>query len=120
MSKLFILESRNEEQGRITANYHLDAQNPIFEGHFPNNPIVPGVCQINQIKEDVQGIVGKALQLKEIVLAKYFKPMVPSSVCQLVCTVTEHEHYWHVQAQWFDRTDQSAFSKFTLKFETKP
>lgn len=29
----------------------LNPKHKIFQGHFPNNPILPGVCQVQIIKE---------------------------------------------------------------------
>ena len=28
----------------LSARIELDATHPIFEGHFPGRPILPGVC----------------------------------------------------------------------------
>ena len=36
---------------------------PIFLGHFPGNPVVPGVCQIEMVREIVMEILGKPLFL---------------------------------------------------------
>ena len=35
----------------------------IFLGHFPNNPVMPGVCLIQIIKECTEQITGKELQM---------------------------------------------------------
>lgn len=29
----------------------IDANHPIFGGHFPGNPILPGVCQMQMVKD---------------------------------------------------------------------
>lgn len=46
-------ESSTEVSGKsiITAQICIDKKHSIFEGHFPNQPIVPGVCMIQIIKE---------------------------------------------------------------------
>lgn len=41
------------------ANIHLNNKHEIFKGHFPGQPVVPGVCMIQIVKE----IVSEALNL---------------------------------------------------------
>ncbi|MGK7126382.1 hypothetical protein QN324_05315 [Streptococcus agalactiae] len=35
----------------IICSYSFRKENPIFKGHFPNNPIVPGVLLIESIAQ---------------------------------------------------------------------
>jgi 3-hydroxymyristoyl/3-hydroxydecanoyl-(acyl carrier protein) dehydratase len=35
----------------ITAYYHVDEKLPMFEGHFPGNPIMPGVLLVEMIAQ---------------------------------------------------------------------
>lgn len=49
LSTLFeIKELVNEEQ--LIATIQIDKNHIIFDGHFPNNPIVPGVCLMEMVK----------------------------------------------------------------------
>ncbi len=36
----------DSERGRLVARRRVDAQDPVFEGHFPGAPIYPGVLQV--------------------------------------------------------------------------
>lgn len=47
----------------VKASLRLNKENSIFSGHFPNTPVVPGVCSVQMIKE----LVEKAL-LEKIML----------------------------------------------------
>ena len=55
---LFIDEvySLNPKTLSIICGYHLNADNPILTGHFPENPICPGVLQIEAIGQ--AGLLG--------------------------------------------------------------
>jgi 3-hydroxyacyl-[acyl-carrier-protein] dehydratase len=48
-------------------HYHISVRlNPdheIYAGHFPGNPVVPGVCQVQVICELVSGILGRKVML---------------------------------------------------------
>lgn len=50
-----ILDSGN---GKYTAEIVLNEKHEIFKGHFPENPVMPGACMIQIIKEFTQRFVG--------------------------------------------------------------
>lgn len=39
----------------------LNKNHDVFKGHFPGNPVTPGVCMMQIIKELAQEIVGSSL-----------------------------------------------------------
>jgi 3-hydroxyacyl-[acyl-carrier-protein] dehydratase len=43
----------------------LNPEHHIFEGHFPQVPVVPGVCMMQMVKELVEDFVGKPLRLSK-------------------------------------------------------
>lgn len=48
-------------EGKYTAVVELNKGHAIFKGHFPGNPVTPGVCMLQIIKELSQEIVGSSL-----------------------------------------------------------
>src|SRR5690606_39093403 len=42
----------------------INKEHSIFEGHFPNHPVTPGVCTMQIIKELSEEHFGKELMLK--------------------------------------------------------
>jgi 3-hydroxyacyl-[acyl-carrier-protein] dehydratase len=49
--------------GNLKATVRLNEDHEIFKGHFPGNPIMPGVCMIQIIKELTEETVDKSLFL---------------------------------------------------------
>lgn len=45
----------------ITSQVTIQKSHPIFKGHFPQQPVVPGVCMIQIIKELLENHLGKSL-----------------------------------------------------------
>lgn len=57
-----VTATENTSEG-IMAKVHLNKDHPIFKGHFPGNPVMPGVCMIQMIKELTEEATGKNLFL---------------------------------------------------------
>lgn len=57
-----VTATENTAEG-ILAKVHLNKNHAIFEGHFPGNPVMPGVCMIQIIKELTEETTGKNLFL---------------------------------------------------------
>mgnify|MGYP002712062655 CR=1 FL=1 len=57
-----VTSTQNTAQG-ILAHVHLNKDHAIFKGHFPGNPVMPGVCMIQIIKELTEQATGKSLFL---------------------------------------------------------
>ncbi|MEW6599913.1 MAG: hypothetical protein AB1499_02995 [Nitrospirota bacterium] len=54
-----------------------------FQGHFPGNKILPGICQIQSALCMLERSKGKRAVLREIVSAKFFSPVLPAE--ELTC-----------------------------------
>jgi 3-hydroxyacyl-[acyl-carrier-protein] dehydratase len=63
--------------GPSTATLRLNAAHPIFTGHFPDNPILPGACQLQMIREMLSGIKGKDYRLQKAKTIKFITPIDP-------------------------------------------
>lgn len=44
-------------EGKYSAIITLNKNHDIFKGHFPDNPVTPGVCMMQIIKEITQNIL---------------------------------------------------------------
>ena len=55
----------------LQVNIRLNKDHDIFNGHFPGNPITPGVCMIQTIKEITQNQVNRPLFLRNISNVKF-------------------------------------------------
>ena len=38
------------QENVLEAEISIDAKHAIYEGHFPNNPVTPGVVQLEMVK----------------------------------------------------------------------
>ncbi len=56
----------------------LNPNHKIFDGHFPGQPIVPGVCSLQIIKECAENILQKETRINYISSCKYLTAIDPS------------------------------------------
>jgi 3-hydroxyacyl-[acyl-carrier-protein] dehydratase len=59
----FIITAISSADDNIQATLELNAAHRIFEGHFPGQPVVPGVCMIQMIKEILETSIDKKTRL---------------------------------------------------------
>ena len=84
----FTYENPGEFKFNCTVVVTLDCNHPIFQGHFPGNPVVPGVCQIQMVKELVEKIVSHPLNLVESDNVKFLSMINPIDNPQLEFKIT--------------------------------
>ncbi len=66
----------------------LNAAHEIFKGHFPDFPLLPGVVQIELLKELMERSIGETLELKEAKNIKYLGMIDPKKQQQLKVNIT--------------------------------
>lgn len=65
---------KTENQG-LSAEFSFPDEFIGFQGHFPNKPILPGVCKIQAALLMFEEAKQKSVRLKEITNAKFFSPV---------------------------------------------
>ena len=59
----YTITNLQAKDGLANAALEINAGHKIFEGHFPGQPVTPGVCMMQMIKEITEKIVGSKTQL---------------------------------------------------------
>lgn len=62
---------------KLSILIHLNPSHEIFKGHFPGNPILPGVCIIQILKEILMHQSGNKLILSNASSIKYLSLINP-------------------------------------------
>ncbi|MEX2336690.1 MAG: hypothetical protein WD555_05410 [Fulvivirga sp.] len=55
----------------------IDSQHEIFSGHFPQQPVLPGVCLLDMLKEMIREITTMPYRMIAADNIKYLKPLDP-------------------------------------------
>lgn len=72
-------KNENQHQAIIVVN----EKHEVFKGHFPGNPIMPGVCMMQIIKEITEQITGCQLVLQTLSNVKFMALINPDVTPEL-------------------------------------
>jgi 3-hydroxyacyl-[acyl-carrier-protein] dehydratase len=61
---LYVIKDYEYDHDTASVTIQLNKEHLIFKGHFPGNPVMPGVCMIQIIKELTEKATGKQLFLR--------------------------------------------------------
>lgn len=80
-----------DSDGKITARFIFPPEFIGFKGHFPNRPILPGVCMIQAATAIFKVLRKRETRLREIVSAKFFTPVSANQELFFECQNTKEE-----------------------------
>lgn len=83
-----LLQSENINATDWSVQVVLNPQHPVYGGHFPGQPVVPGVCMLQIIKECVEEICKHTLQYKQIASCKFLSAINPNETPELKLALT--------------------------------
>lgn len=76
---LYTLEQEQPGEGSGTYNILWNAKHPVFEGHFPGRPVVPGVCMMQTVQELLEKLLQKKVTLKKASNMKFLNMIDPAA-----------------------------------------
>lgn len=86
----------------------VNANHEVFKGHFPGNPIMPGVCMIQIIKELTESITQSSLMIQTLSNVKFMaliNPEInPELLLELDITTTEDDLVKVKNTTYFNET----------------
>ena len=102
-----------------TCKVDFDADFAGFEGHFPGNPIVPGVCLIELSRVLGEQAAGRDLILEEISLCKFRRPVMAGMTadCKLLLRPLDDSAF---MIQTDIRTEGGSAGQMRLKAKIRP
>ena len=100
LNDFFKLESLQHDNAVARAELRLDPEHPIFKGHFPGRPVVPGACLLQLVEEMTSMVTGKEWRLLKGDQIKFLAAIDPreNDRLQLALTCKEIGEGLHVSA----------------------
>ncbi|WP_281240053.1 3-hydroxyacyl-ACP dehydratase [Flavobacterium praedii] len=79
-----IISLENTADSKYKAVILVNEKHEVFKGHFPGNPIMPGVCMMQIIKELTEQITGSALFMQSLSNVKFMALINPFNTPELL------------------------------------
>ena len=126
---IFIEEVRVIERGKIGESFRtFEETEYFFKGHFPNNPIVPGVVIVEAMAQTAGVVVSENLINKDdksvlfmsINKAKFRKPVLPNYKIKFYVELLNNiKNVYKFMGRAFHKDDLVAESEFSAMITSK-
>jgi len=83
MNTFFTCHDASLSAEALNVRLELNDSNQIYDGHFPNLPIAPGVCQVQMVKEVVNTYLKADFLLKSARDIKFLNFIEPNKLKSL-------------------------------------
>src|SRR6185295_11713840 len=81
----------HQPDGTTSFQFRFPATDPVFTGHFPGYPLLPGIFQIEMVRFATESVLENALDIREIVRAKFLRPILPEETIRLSLKLSEED-----------------------------
>ncbi|KXX71686.1 MULTISPECIES: hypothetical protein [Flammeovirga] len=113
----FQVKELTKEENKFSAQISLNKEHEIFQGHFPGQPVTPGVCMLDIIKELCEQEYQKEVAVSAIKTIKFLSILDPQLQSEVVADVTvlkQENDTMEVKAELKDQ--EKAYFKFRGTF----
>jgi len=86
-----IANPQNAADGPAIFEFCFPANDPVFAGHFPNRPLLPGIFQLEMARAAAELVLNCPLAVREISKAKFQRPILPDEIVRLELKLSETE-----------------------------
>jgi 3-hydroxyacyl-[acyl-carrier-protein] dehydratase len=84
-------EPQTNADDSTTLEFRFGADDPVFGGHFPGRPILPGVFQLELVRVTAELVMKCTLAVREIRKAKFQRPILPGETVRLALKLSEKD-----------------------------
>jgi len=119
INNFFNLVNIDTTENTVVSTIKLNASHTIFDGHFPNNPVTPGVVQLQMVKELLEKGLDRTCLLKEVGRCKFLAILNPNDTPEILVTINFsiiEEDMLKVSASGGTVDGSQTFFKFTAKY----
>ena len=117
MNNFYTVSDTVQGDNTVSHTVSFDAAHEIFNGHFPGQPVVPGVCMMEMVKELLQQQVGKSLWLRNASNVKFLQLITPDIKPSIAINWKQHDKGYKVDATF--KHEAVALFKLSGYFEPR-
>jgi 3-hydroxymyristoyl/3-hydroxydecanoyl-(acyl carrier protein) dehydratase len=79
----------HQANGAAVFEFTFGADDPVFTGHFPTQPLLPGVFQLEMTRAAAEWVLNCSLAVREVIKAKFQRPIFPAEIVRLELKLSE-------------------------------
>ena len=89
---LYILkEISRSEENKISGTIHVRPDSPWFDGHFPGDPILPGVAQIGMVLDAIRKACSQDLKISSVRRVRFKRIIRPDDRLKIMAAPLKQE-----------------------------
>ena len=94
LGDFYTISSIQKEGDSSKVVLELNTVHPIFEGHFPGQPVVPGACLLQMVKEIMQNILDSEILLVKAHQLKFISLIDPAkeNILEMIVKYSTNEN----------------------------
>jgi len=121
IENFYTITSDIKKEGGNTYEYKIliNSDHPIFEGHFPGNPVMPGVCMMQIIKEITESVTGNKLFMNKCTNVKFLALINPENNPELTLDLQIKEQDGTVHVKNTTRFDDTLALRLSAHYQIK-
>jgi len=88
----YILKAMNRsEENEISADIHVPPDSPWFDGHFPGEPVLPGVAQIGMVFDAISNARNQDLRISGVRRVRFKRMIRPDDQLKIIAAALKQE-----------------------------
>ena len=84
-------EINRSEADEISAEIHVPSDSPWFDGHFPAEPILPGVAQIGMVFDAIRKAHNQELKISSVRRVRFKRIIRPDDQLKIIAVPLKQE-----------------------------
>jgi len=97
MNKIFSFESIEQREHIFWASCKIYSQHPVFQGHFPGKPVLPGAVMLQMIKELICVKLDSQVQFEKVSQIKFLKMICPEENLEIELQIVEKKQQYSAE-----------------------
>jgi 3-hydroxyacyl-[acyl-carrier-protein] dehydratase len=120
LNNLYTIQTLAESERQIQVTINLVSNHAIFKGHFPDQPVLPGVCMMEMVTEIAGHYLQKSFRISGSPLVKFLRMIDPQKnpLIHFEINYQSAENSINTQGMIFSGPD--IFMKFQLNLVPEP
>lgn len=121
LNNLFTIQAENREANHDEFIIKLNSAHAIYQGHFPDEPITPGVCIIQIAADLFSYLIQQPCSIANVKNVKFLnviKPLEHETICYQLTWENIDQNSYKIKA--IVCTEDITFCKLSLSLQVKP